>query len=84
MSDGDGDIVVWSVRQSALLRRRAAGELVNDREFERCPQDGRLRDPRSGNRKVHLRSGLALFSWQPTLCPMPCSKWLEADRRRRR
>jgi hypothetical protein len=26
----DADILLWSERQSALLRRRAAGELVND------------------------------------------------------
>jgi hypothetical protein len=26
----DSDILLWSERQAALLRRRAAGELVND------------------------------------------------------
>jgi hypothetical protein len=30
MSDYDSDILVWSERQADLLRRRAAGELVND------------------------------------------------------
>ncbi|MGA3400656.1 MAG: DUF29 family protein [Acetobacteraceae bacterium] len=30
MSDYDSDILVWSERQAELLRRRAAGELVND------------------------------------------------------
>ena len=30
----EDDIVLWSERQSALLRRRAAGELVNDRELD--------------------------------------------------
>ena len=30
----DTDIVTWSERQSALLRRRAAGELVNDAEID--------------------------------------------------
>jgi hypothetical protein len=34
MSDYDSDILVWSERQGALLRRRAAGELVNDRELD--------------------------------------------------
>jgi hypothetical protein len=34
MSDYDNDILVWSERQGALLRRRAAGELVNDRELD--------------------------------------------------
>jgi hypothetical protein len=30
MSEYDTDIVVWSAHQAELLRRRAAGELVND------------------------------------------------------
>ena len=30
MSDYDSDILIWSERQADLLRRRAAGELVND------------------------------------------------------
>ena len=34
MSDYDEDILLWSERQSALLRRRAAGELVNDAELD--------------------------------------------------
>jgi hypothetical protein len=34
MSDYDTDIVEWSERQSALPRRRAAGELVNDADFD--------------------------------------------------
>ena len=34
MSDYDIDIVDWSERQAALLRRRAAGELVNDAEID--------------------------------------------------
>jgi len=34
MSDYDTDILIWSERQSALLRRRAAGELVNDAELD--------------------------------------------------
>jgi hypothetical protein len=34
MSDYDTDILVWSERQAALLRRRAAGELVNDAELD--------------------------------------------------
>ena len=34
MSDYDADIVVWSDRQAELLRRRAAGELVNDAELD--------------------------------------------------
>jgi hypothetical protein len=34
MSDYDSDILLWSERQGALLRRRAAGDLVNDRELD--------------------------------------------------
>src|SRR4051812_15934137 len=34
MSDYDTDILAWSERQSALLRRRATGELVNDAELD--------------------------------------------------
>jgi hypothetical protein len=34
MSDYDADILIWSERQAALLRRRAAGELVNDAEMD--------------------------------------------------
>jgi hypothetical protein len=34
MSDYDSDILVWSERQAELLRRRAAGELVNDAEMD--------------------------------------------------
>ena len=34
MSDYDNDILLWGERQGALLRRRAAGELVNEREFD--------------------------------------------------
>ena len=30
----EDDIVLWSERQSSLLRRRAAGELVNERELD--------------------------------------------------
>jgi hypothetical protein len=30
----DDDIVLWSERQAALLRRRAAGELVNENEID--------------------------------------------------
>lgn len=34
MSDYDADILVWSERQAELLRRRAAGELVNEAELD--------------------------------------------------
>jgi len=34
MSDCDTDILLWSERQGERLRRRAAGELVNDSETD--------------------------------------------------
>jgi hypothetical protein len=34
MSDYDADILSWSERQAELLRRRAAGALVNDAELD--------------------------------------------------
>ena len=34
MSDYDTDILEWSERQAALLRRRAAGDLVNEAELD--------------------------------------------------
>jgi Domain of unknown function DUF29 len=34
MSEYDVDILIWSEHQAALLRRRAAGELVNDAEMD--------------------------------------------------
>lgn len=36
MSDYDTDVLTWSERQAALLRRIAAGERVNDRDLD-CP-----------------------------------------------
>ncbi|HEY3846461.1 MAG TPA: DUF29 family protein [Acetobacteraceae bacterium] len=34
MGDYDSDILVWSEHQAELLRRRAAGELVNEAELD--------------------------------------------------
>ena len=34
MNDYDSDILLWSERQGALLRRRAAGELINEIELD--------------------------------------------------
>lgn len=34
MSEYDTDILIWSEQQAALLRRRAAGELVNDADLD--------------------------------------------------
>ncbi len=34
MSEYDSDILIWSEHQAALLRRRAAGELINDAELD--------------------------------------------------
>jgi hypothetical protein len=34
MSDYDTDILIWSERQAELLRRRAAGELINEADLD--------------------------------------------------
>jgi hypothetical protein len=34
MSDYDTDVLTWSERQAALLRRHAAGELINEAELD--------------------------------------------------
>ncbi len=34
MGEYDTDILLWSERQSELLRRRATGELVNDADLD--------------------------------------------------
>jgi hypothetical protein len=34
MNDYDADILIWSEQQAALLRRRAAGELINDTQLD--------------------------------------------------
>jgi hypothetical protein len=34
MSEYDTDVLLWSEHQASLLRRRAAGELVNDAELD--------------------------------------------------
>src|ERR1700733_11994192 len=34
MSDYDTDILIWSEHQADLLRRRAAGELINEAEID--------------------------------------------------
>jgi uncharacterized protein DUF29 len=34
MSDYDTDLLIWSEHQAEMLRRRAAGELVNDAEMD--------------------------------------------------
>jgi len=34
MTDYDTDILTWSERQATLLRRGAAGELINDADLD--------------------------------------------------
>ena len=34
MSEYDADILLWSEQQMVLLRRRAAGERINDKELD--------------------------------------------------
>ena len=44
MSAYDADILAWSKRQSELLRRRAAGDLVNEAELDWANIAGQIKD----------------------------------------
>jgi hypothetical protein len=67
----DTDIVTWSERQSALLRRRAAGELVNGAEIdwpnvaEEIESVGRSERPELRNRMARLQQHLLKWRYQP-------------------
>ncbi|MSP00056.1 MAG: DUF29 domain-containing protein [Acetobacteraceae bacterium] len=65
------DITLWSERQSALLRRRAAGELVNDAELdwinvaEEIESMGRSERDQLTNRLAVLLAHLLKWRYQP-------------------
>src|SRR5580692_10583678 len=69
----DEDIVLWSERQSELLRRRAAGELVNDAELdwpniaEEIEAVGRAEQDQLTNRLAILLAHLLKLRFQPDL-----------------
>jgi Domain of unknown function DUF29 len=51
MSNYDSDILIWSEQQAGLLRRRAAGELVNDAEMDWPNIAEEIEDP--GRSQLH-------------------------------
>ena len=65
------DIVLWSERQGDLLRRRAAGELVNDAELdwpniaEEIESVGRAEQDQLTNRLAILLAHLLKWRFQP-------------------
>jgi hypothetical protein len=67
----DEDIVLWSERQGLLLRRRAAGELVNDAELdwpniaEEVESMGRAEQDQLINRLALLLAHLLKWRFQP-------------------
>ena len=71
MSDYDTDILTWSERQATLLRRRAAGELVNDAEIdwpnvaEEIESVGRSERRELRNRMARLQQHLLKWQYQP-------------------
>jgi hypothetical protein len=67
----EADIVLWSERQGELLRRRAAGELVNDAELdwpniaEEIESMGRAEQDQLTNRLSILLAHLLKWRFQP-------------------
>src|ERR1700676_3911582 len=67
----DDDIVLWSERQGDLLRRRAAGELVNDAELdwpniaEEIESMGRAEQEQLTSRLAILLAHLLKWRFQP-------------------
>jgi hypothetical protein len=56
MSDYDTDILIWSEHQADLLRRRAAGELVNEAELDWSNIAGEIED--AGSNRLHAVESL--------------------------
>jgi hypothetical protein len=67
----DEDIVLWSERQSELLRRRAAGELVHDAALdwpniaEEIESMGRVEQDQLTNQLAILLAHLLKWRFQP-------------------
>ena len=60
MSDYDTDLMLWSERQAALLRRAAAGERVNDQvDWENVAEEIESLG-KSDRRELHNRSATIL------------------------
>src|SRR5690242_15979423 len=82
----DEDFVIWTERQATLLRRRAAGELVNDVELDWGNLAAEI-EALGGNTRRELRSRLTrllhhLLKWhfQPEL---RCRSWRSTIRTQR-
>ena len=71
MGNYDTDLLTWSERQAALLRRRAAGELVNDAEIDwsnvakEIESVGRSERRELRNRLARLLQRLLKWQYQP-------------------
>jgi hypothetical protein len=87
MSDYDADILVWSERQAELLRRRAAGELVNDAELD-WPNIAEEIESLGRSERSALRSHIAtvlehLIKLQASSPIDPRNGWIETINRAR-
>jgi hypothetical protein len=65
MSDYDADILEWSERQSELLRRRAAGELINEAELDWSNIAEEIEDV--GSNRLHAVESLLVQALRHTL-----------------
>ena len=61
MSDYHTDILLWSERQSELLRRRATGELVNDADLDWPNIAEEIESV--GNEQLHAVTSLLVQAW---------------------
>src|ERR1700712_3572769 len=76
MSDCDTDILIWSEHQAALLRRRAAGELVNDAEMDWSNIAEEIEDV--GSNRLHAVESLLPRGWRHILRAKGCPLSMEA------
>ncbi|MBN8900415.1 MAG: hypothetical protein BGO51_07190 [Rhodospirillales bacterium 69-11] len=87
MSGYEEDLLVWSERQSALLRRMAAGERVNDQiDWENVAEEV---DASGKSARRELRNRVAaillhLMKLQASPAPGPRAGWRETVRVQRR
>jgi len=69
MSDYETDFVAWTENQAELLRRRAAGELVNDMDWANLAEEieavGRSERRELRHRMVRLLQHLLKWHFQP-------------------
>jgi hypothetical protein len=65
MSDYDADILEWAERQSELLRRRAAGELINEAELDWSHIAEEIEDV--GSNRLHAVESLLVQALRHTL-----------------